>query len=265
MTRAFLSEWIKLRRRGMLLAALLITALAAGGVGLQIGAAAGDPSSDGGPLGTGDLTVQALAEADGFARALGLLSTLVGALALAIVAFAVASEFSQGTVRSLLVRQPNRVQLIVGKLAALATYLAAAVFAACLVSVAIGTLTARLSGVGTSFWFTAEGVAQTAEGIGQLVLSALGWGALGAVLGLTLRSPTTAIAAGLAYALPLENLLAAAWKDGEQWLPGELLDALAEGGTDNTSLARAFLFTALYATAGLTAAVAIFARRDVTV
>jgi hypothetical protein len=89
----------------MLFAALLMAALASLNIGLRVGSA-GSPAPSGGLRGSGgDLTGQALAETDGFARALGLGSTIVGAVALALVAFAVASEFSLGTIRNLLVRQ----------------------------------------------------------------------------------------------------------------------------------------------------------------
>jgi hypothetical protein len=157
------------------------------------------------------------------------------------------------------------VRLTTGKLVALATYVVLAIVSATLIALAVGVLTARSSGIDSSAWFTDEGLLETAKGTGELVLAALGWGALGAILGLVLRSPTTAIAAGLAYALPVENLLAAAWNGGEQWLPGQLLEAVARGGTHDAPLERALLLTALGAIAGPTIATASFARRDVTV
>jgi ABC-2 type transport system permease protein len=264
MNRAFWSEWLKLRRRGMFFAACLVAAGASLVVGLRVGTA-GDPSSGGqfGP--SAELNEQALVQADGFARALWVASDLVGAVVLAIFAFSVAAEFSQATIRNLLVREPRRLHLLSGKLLALMTYASAAVGAAVLVALAVATLAAQASGIDSSAWFGTEGLAETAGAGGRLVLATLGWGLLGAVLGLLLRSPTSAVAAGLAYALPVENLLASVWSGGERWLPGSLLETLAEGGSDETSFARAIALLAVYAGSALVLAAVTFERRDVTV
>lgn len=268
MTRSFVSEWVKLRRRGMLVATLLVIGIAALVVGLRIATAPSSPSPQGqhnGLFSAGDLTTHLLGQADGFARALGSVSTFVGAVVLSIFAFAVASEFSEATLRNLLVREPRRLRLMAGKLVALATFDLAAILAAALVSLAAATLAAHLAGVDSSTWFTGTGVGETAKGVGELFVSSLGWGLLGALLGLLLRSPAFAIAAGLAYALPLENLLLRVWSGGDRWLPGQLLNALASGGTTSASFTRAVLLITVYATAGLIAAAATFTRRDVTV
>jgi hypothetical protein len=136
-------------------------------------------------------------------------------------------------------------------LIALATFDIATVAAAALVALAAAALTARLAGLDSSAWFTGTGLAKTATGAGELLASSLGWGLLGALLGLLLRSPAFAIAAGLAYALPLENLFVKVWSSGDQWLPGQLLDALASGGSTSTSFGRAALLVTIYAIAGL--------------
>ena len=152
-----------------------------------------------------------------------------------------------------------------GKLLALATFDIATLVAAALVALAAGALAARLAGLDSSAWFSGAGLAETGKGVGELLLSSLGWGLLGALLGLLLRSPAFAIAAGLAYALPLENLFVKVWSSGDRWLPGQLLDALASGGTASAPFNRAALLIGVYAIAGLTAAAVTFSRRDVTV
>jgi hypothetical protein len=54
---------------------------------------------------------------------------------------------------------------------------------------------------------------------------------LGAVLALILRSTAPALSIGLVYILAVEQVILLAWSDGEKWLPGRLISAIAQGGT----------------------------------
>lgn len=264
MRRAFLSELVKLRRRGMAYAAAIVAFAVALAVGLAVGTASESTTSRTGPF-SGGQDVAAIVGADGFAETLANGASLVGVIALAIFAFAVAWEYSQGTLRNLLVRQPRRLRLMAGKLLALAAFSAVALAIAVAVALAVGLVTAQLRGLDVSAWFTGAGLRATLVASGELILAALGWGVFGALLGVVLRSPTSAIVAGVGWALPLESLLVAAWSTGESWLPGQLLRAIAEGGTSGVSLGRAALIFAAYATLGLAVASLTLTRRDVTV
>ncbi len=264
MRRAFWSEWGKLRRRGMAYAAAMVSFAVALAVGLGVGTAANGTTPQIGP-GSQGLDIAAIISSDGFARELAGSATLVGVIMLSIFAFAFASEFSLGTLRNLLVRQPRRLRLMTGKLLALSMFSAAALVVAMVFALAVGLAAAQARGLDTSAWFTGVGLRETLAAGGRLLLAALGWGVLGALLGLVLRSPAAAIAVGVAYALPLENLLIAAWRSGANWLPGQLLQAIAEGGTDSVPFARAVLLFATYATLGLAAAAVALTRQDVTV
>jgi hypothetical protein len=82
-------------------------------------------------------------------------------------------------------------------------------------------------------------------------------------LGVTLRSPTLAIASGLAYVLPVENLLTSAWSSGQQWLPGQLLSALAEGGSSTVSGARAAALLSGYIALAVVGSAFLIRARDV--
>lgn len=263
MSAAFRSELLKLRRRGMLFAAGLVAASVSLAVGFLIGRA-GEPAN-GSRLGSDELTMEILAHADGFAKALALASELVGAVILAIFAYSIAAEFSQATIRNLLVREPRRLRLLSGKLLALAAYTSVAVGGAAVIALAIAMGVAQANGIDSSAWLSGHGLVETAETTGRLILAAIGWGLLGAVLGLLLRSSTTAVAAGLAYALPLENLLTSVWSVGAEWLPGQLLESLAEGGAADVSLTRAAMLLAIYAVGALALAAIVFQRRDITV
>jgi ABC-2 type transport system permease protein len=264
-TRAFLSEWVKLRRLGMLYAAALVVAAAGLATGLSVATASDAPrgADQDGPGSGQDLA--SIVQAGGFAEALASGATLVGVIMLAIFGNAVASEFSLGTLRVLLVREPRRIRLMAGKLVALATFATAAVALAVAGALAVAVVSAQVRGLDIGDWFSAEGLDSLLRTSGELLLTSLGWGLIGALFGLVLRSPTTAIAAGLAYALPAEALLSAAWDEGARWLPGQLLQAIAEGGTSGVSLSRALVVFAIYAAIGLTAAGVELQRRDVTV
>lgn len=97
----------------------------------------------------------------------------------------------------------------------------------------------------------------------NLLAATLGWGLLGALLALLLRSPAAAVGAGLAYALPFELLVGSAWDDSARWLPGQLLQTLAEGGAATVTYTRAALLQGSYGALAVAVATTLFARRDV--
>jgi ABC-2 type transport system permease protein len=262
MTRSFLSEWIKLRRPGMILGgAGTIVGFAILTVVLTLTTASATPTDQEGP--GGGLTLAQLATADGLASILASAATFIGVVALSVFATSIASEYSQGTLRNLLVRQPRRVRLLAGKLLALASFTTLAVVVAGIAAVATALLVAPTQDISTAAWFTSAGWTALAGGLGNLLLATLGWGLLGALLALVLRTPAAAVGVGLAYALPGELLLTTAWSDGARWLPGQLLDALAQGGTAAVTYGSAGLLLALYGVVAMVAGTTLFARRDV--
>jgi ABC-2 type transport system permease protein len=262
MTRSFLSEWVKLRRPGMILGgAGTIVGFAILTVVLSLTTASATPT-DQGPGGEG-VTLAQLATADGLASILASAATFIGVVALSVFAMSLASEYSQGTLRNLLVRQPRRVRLLAGKLVALASFSTIAVAVAGVAAVATALIVAPTQDISTSAWFTSAGWTALAGGLGNLLLATLGWGLVGALLALVLRAPAAAVGVGLAWALPGELLVTAAWADGARWLPGQLLDALAQGGTAAVTYGSAGLLLALYGVVAVAAGTALFTRRDV--
>jgi ABC-2 type transport system permease protein len=262
MLRSFLSEWIKLRRPGMILGgAGTIVGFAILTVVLTLTTASATPT-DQGPGGEG-LTLAQLATADGLAVILSSAATFIGVVALSVFAISIASEYSQGTLRNLLVRQPRRMRLLAGKLLALASFTTISVLVAGVAAAGVALLVAPTQDISTSAWFTSAGWTALGAGLGNLLLATLGWGLLGTVLALVLRAPAAAVGVGLAYALPGELLVTAAWSDGARWLPGQLLDTLAQGGTAAVTYGWAGLLLALYALVAVVAGTTLFTRRDV--
>ncbi len=262
MIRAFRSEWLKLLHPATLL----------GGAGAMVAFAVltvvltlrriGDATA-GGP-GEG-LTAAQLATSDGFGRLLGNSATFLGIVALAIFAIGVASEYANGTLRNLLVRQPARLRLLAGKLLATASFIVLAVALAFGAALLVAVLQAPGSNVDTAAWFSGAGLWALLAAAGNLALSTLAWGALGATLAVALRSTATAITIGMAYVLVVENLLLVVWPDGARWLPGQLIGVVAHGGTAAVSYLSGLALVGLYALAALALAGALFQRWDVAI
>src|SRR6516164_6549961 len=204
MIRAYKSEWLKLRRPGMIL----------GGVGAMVafailGMVLAVLRAD---SGRGDLTIARLSQPDGFASIMQRTSDFLGIVALGIVAIAVAQEYSHGTLRNLLVREPRRLRLLGGKLLATLTFLVVAVLLATAAALVVGLLIAPSKGIDTSGWL-GSGLRDTVGTTVDLGLATLGYGIFGAMLGLVLRSPAPAVIVGVAWMLPVESALTAAWSN----------------------------------------------------
>lgn len=255
MARAFRSEWLKLRRPTVLLGGLgAMVAFAILGTVLAIGRAG---------EGRNALTIARLSQPDGFAFMMARTGDFLGVIALGFTAIAVAQEYSHGTIRNLLVREPRRLRLLGGKMLAILSYVVVAVAVAVAVALVSAEIVAPLRGVDTGGWLN-RGLGDSLSVLGNLALAGAVWSVFGALLAISFRSPAPAVIAGVAWTLPVENLLAAAWSTLAHWLPGQQLAALAARGNDNSTYGWALMLTALFASAALTAAALQFRRRDVT-
>ena len=263
MLRAFRSEWLKLRRRGMYLGAALMVAVGGGLVTFLTvtnQAAAGPPDRVRGPAGA-PLTLAQLDATDGLARVVAREATLLGVIALALFAMSFASEYTQGTLRVALVRAPRRLRWFVGKTLAMGSFVAVAVVLAVAVGVALAYTLAPGNGITTSSW-SAGPLLYT---LARMIITTVAWGLIGMVLGVLIRAPAPAISVGVAYGVLLENLLSAGWSAAARWLPGQLLSAVAIGGTADTGVVRAVALLVLYLGAGALLAAFSFTRRDILV
>jgi ABC-2 type transport system permease protein len=262
MLGAFSSEWIKLRRRSMLLwglgGGLLFTVLA---TVFTIERATKTLTPDARGHGF-RVTVAQLSQPDGLVRGVVDVSNLVGIVALCLFAGAVATEYSQGTLRNLLVRQPRRMQLLTGKFLALALFIGLAVVLAIGIATGVAFALAPTKGIHTSAWTSSTGLSDLGQSILHVYLACIGYGILGTALAVVLRSPAVAIALGVAYALPGEAIINALWSNGDRWLPAQLLSALAHGGTSSVSYAHALVTLTVYAAIVATGTLVLFQRRD---
>lgn len=176
----------------------------------------------------------------------------------------VAGELTQGTFRTLLMRQPRRIGLLAGKMAALLAFVAVVLLLAEVLTVAASAIIAPSQDVATGSWFGLDGLGAAATDYVTALAGVAAWASLGMALAIFVRSIPVALAIGIVWSGPFEHLLQDAWTAAGRWFPGLLLETLAAGGTDEVSLGRALTLVAIYVAAAVTAAALVFARRDVT-
>jgi ABC-type transport system involved in multi-copper enzyme maturation permease subunit len=262
MLGAFSSEWVKLRRRAMLLWGLgggLFFALIA--TIFTIERAVKNPGLF--PLRRGRVSFYQLEMPTGLVHGVVDISTLIGIVALCLFAGAFATEFSQGTMRNLLVREPRRAQLLTGKFLAIAVFIGVAVVLEIVVSCAVAFILAPGRGITTSAWTSSTGINDLLQATLHVFLASVGYGMLGAALGVLLRSPGVAIGAAVAYVVAIEGIVVGAiWSNGDRWLPGQLLSAVAHGGTTDSSYHHSLITLAVYMVLIATATLTVFRRRD---
>lgn len=263
MTGAFVSEWIKLRRRAMLLWGVgggMFFAVLATVVTVERAVRTPTFFNEGHGF---RITFAQLEAPDGLVHGVVDVSTLIGVVALCLFAGSFATEYSQGTMRNLLVREPRRVRLLSGKFLALAVFIGLAVVVEILVSSVVAEVLAPGRGIGTAAWTSGAGLRDLGQATLHVFLASVGYGVIGTALGVALRSPGVAIGLGVAYLLPVEAIVVGViWSDGDRWLPGQLLFALAHGGSSDTSYGHALVTLAVYVVLIAVATLALFSRRD---
>jgi ABC-type transport system involved in multi-copper enzyme maturation permease subunit len=258
---AFRSEWVKLRRPTLFLGTFIGLAVAASLFAILLFSQA--QHGVGGDR-RGLPTLEELAQPNGLIHGLSQAIILLGIVAFGVAAAQVAAEFSLGTLRQLLVRQPRRLVFLAGKYVAVISFLVAAVVFAAAVAGVVAVGMAHLRGVPTAAWFSATGRGDLLRALGDIVLAVVGYATLGAVVGLFLRSSVAAVIVGFAYLLPVEAIVTAIVHSASTWLPGEMLTAVAQGGTHAVDYRHALGLSAVYLLVGMGAAAVWFVRRDVT-
>jgi ABC-type transport system involved in multi-copper enzyme maturation permease subunit len=195
----------------------------------------------------------------GFANSAGLL----GVIALCVFAAQTAIEYTNGTLRNLLVREPRRLLLLAGKYIAMISFALVTVFFSAIVSIAISVSLAGTKGVSTDQWFTSSAISLFGSTFGNVFLSVISYGTVGMTLGLLLRSPITSISIAVAWILVVENILSATVNGISKWLPGQLMSAIPVQFGVDFSYSRALAGSAAYLLIFAVAAATLFKRRDV--
>jgi ABC-2 type transport system permease protein len=256
---AFTSEWIKLKRRTLLLSTFLGLALAASLFVILLFTQA-PAHGDGGGL----PSLQQLAKPNGLIVGVTRATMLLGIVAFGIAATQAASEYSLGTLRQLLVRQPRRITLLAGKMLAVVSFLLLAFLFAAVVAFAVAIVAAHGRHVSTSAWFTGTGFGDLFRALGDIALAVVGYTVLGLAVGLWVRSAVFAVIAGLAWIIAIENIVVRIVPGTAHWLPGTSLATVASGGGEGISYGHGLVVAAVYLAAAVIAAAVVFRRSDVT-
>jgi ABC-2 type transport system permease protein len=255
---SFLSEWVKLKRRNLLVGTYVGLAAAASLFAVLLFAQA--PATGGGDL----PSLAQLAQPGGLIHGVNRAAVLLGIVAFGIAATQIASEYSLGTLRQLLVRQPRRSILLAGKFLAVLTFMLGAVLFASLVATAAAFVMAHARHVPTAAWTSSLGITDLIRALGDLLLATAGFTIFGLVVGLLFRSSVTAIIIGFAYLLPIEAVITRIAPHTAAWLPGQLLQAIAAGGLLGTGFAHSLVLSTVYLVIAGVVATVVFVRKDVT-
>ena len=261
MFKVFFAEWRKLRRPtlffGTFAAALFFNGLITSFIYLMIDSP--DGNSDRGRSVGRDVLGLASGSVNGFASIGGLLGIIV----LCVFAAQSAQEYTYGTLRNLLVRQPRRLVLLMGKYAAMKVFALLFALINAVVSIAISVYLSDRAKVSTDLWFTSEGWSAIAHTFINVYISIVFYAIIGIALGILLRSPISAISIALVWILILENLIGAVKPVTLDWVPGNQLATIAQGGTPLLSYSHALILGSFYVLVALVTSSYLFAKRDV--
>ena len=265
MVRAFRSELLKLRRWSVLASGGVMIVTSAGIAYLTF------HQITSGATGS-ELTalIQAFPTTQGLITVVGQARSLIIAIALIIVTANIAAEWSQGTLRNLLVREPGRLRWLAGKMLALLLFVTISATLTLLISAALIIAAAQSQGVSTALWTSSEGMRAFLSFFGNEVLCLVGISLLGMLISVLLPSPGPAVGIALAYVLIPEGLIAMVWRDGAEWLPVRVFNYLpgstvpaAIGPTPPQGYTAALLVALLWMAGFIVVSAAVFRRRDI--
>jgi hypothetical protein len=131
------------------------------------------------------------------------------------------------------------------------------------VSIGISYFLSDRAKVSTELWFTYDGYTEIGKTFVNVTISVVYFGIIGMVLGLLLRSPISAISIGVLWILIIENLLGAVKPVFLEWMPGNQLTLIAQGGSADISYSHALTLGTSYVLVGALVATVLFSRRDV--
>lgn len=264
MKRVFLSEWLKIARPATVLAWMApVVLFAFVGTMFNFMDAATSAGQFRGPFGIAPGPEQ-LAATDGWIIGIHASSSFIGLIALAIFATNMARDYEKGTIRILLVTEPNRLRLFAGKLLALSALVALITAVAAVVTMLSSLAMAPGENISVDAWLSWQGARDVFIGFGNMALATIIWGFIGGVLAIITRSAAISISAGVGFLLIFELLIAQFAEAVGNKLPATVLGSLASGGTPTVEYSTALMISLAYGAVCIVVAASIFIKRDVT-
>jgi len=206
---------------------------------------------------------EVLALASGGVQGFANVGGFLGIIALCVFAAQTAQEYTYGTLRNLLVRQPSRMKILFGKLISMIIFALVMISISAVISIGTSAILAPTVDVSTDLWFSSAGIEFIYTTFINVTISVVGYGIIGMVLGLLLRSPISAISFGVLWLLIVETLLIAVKNSLQSWMPGYQLSTIASGGTADVTYTHALATGGAYVAVGAIVASILFVRRDV--
>ena len=170
----------------------------------------------------------------------------------------VATEFSGGTFRAMVLRDPNRRRVLAGKLAGALVLLAEAF------TFLVSRVVAPGQGIATAEWISLSGLGSGLRAYATVLAGITGWAIFGTTLAVVFRSAPLALGVGFAWAGPFENIIVDSWSTGYRLFPGQVLASVIQGGTVELGLTRAVVTALAYSGIAAAVALTVVSRRDVT-
>ena len=212
----------------------------------------------------GGTTLDRVLGAGGATEPFAVAASFAGFLVFVSFIALIANEFSGGTFRALVQREPHRLRVIVGKLIALLIVAAGVIAVMEVFSVVASLLVAPGQNVSTEGWISLDGLGYAVRDYASVIAGVTGWAVFGTVLAVIFRSAPLALGVGFAWAGPFENIVADSWETGIRVFPGQVFGTLMRGGTVELGMSRALLTAALYAGLAAVVALALVRQRDIT-
>jgi ABC-2 type transport system permease protein len=264
MIRVFSSEWFKIARPANVLGWMgPVVLFAFMGTIFNFMDASTNAGQFRGPFGIAP-GLEQLAAPDGWIIGIHSASSFIGLIALAIFATNLARDYEKGTIRILLVTEPNRFRFFTGKLLALSSFVVLITAGATIVTMLASLALAPGENIPVDAWLSWQGIRELLVGFANISLATIIWGLIGGVLAITTRSAAISISAGVGFLLIFELLIGQFAETVGTKLPATVLGSLASGGTLTIEYSTALLLSLTYGAASVILASLIFLRRDVT-
>ena len=261
MFKVFAGEWVKLRRPTLLLGTLG----AVGGLVAMVTSVIYLLIDD--PGGNGDrgrtISRELLQLPSGFSLTFAQSAGLLGLVALCIFAAQTAQEYTYGTLRNILVRQPSRMKVLAGKYLAMSLFAVIVVIFAAIVGMGLSYALSGRAKVMTDSWFTTDALFDTANSFANVIFATIAHGTVGMVLGLLLRSPISSISIGVIWILIVESILVAVRGSFAKYLPGVQLSNIGQGGSEDLTFIYSMRYSLGFLLVTAILASILFKRRDV--
>ncbi|MEN9324582.1 MAG: hypothetical protein RL414_336 [Actinomycetota bacterium] len=208
-------------------------------------------------------TREIITKFDGGYYTFGLIGLFLSLIALTLFASSSANEYTYGTLRNILVRQPSRMKVLAGKFIATAGYAIVLVTVAAILNIALSYALSGHAKVDTAAWSSAKAIHGFLNLFGNTTLSIMCYGVVGMSMGLILKNPMSAISISLLWFMVLENVLGAVLSSATQWMPGSAFQSLMGGGFHEFTYTRSLVLSGAYLLLFGGSAAYLFKRRDV--